>query len=363
MAKIELKNITKIYDGKQTAVKNINLNIEEGEFLTLLGPSGCGKTTLLRIIAGLETPNTGEIWIDGVSAKDIPPAQRDLAMVFQSYALYPHMTVFDNIAIGLKLRKVSRSELEEKVTKTSRLLGIEKFLTRKPRALSGGQRQRVALARAIVRQPKAFLLDEPLSNLDAILREKTRSELKILFSRLKITTIYVTHDQVEAMSLSHRVAVLKDGILQQLGPPDEIYNKPVNSFVAGFVGSPRMNFIKCPVDNHKIKIHDSYSVTIPASLSGLIKSPEIILGVRPEDIQICPMRDKADLLPAEISVVEPLGAQTVITVKLGNQEIKVTEQTKMVDYPDEIYLQISQDSLYLFDMETENLIGTLRKGG
>ncbi|MBI4833764.1 MAG: ABC transporter ATP-binding protein [Planctomycetes bacterium] len=357
MATIELKNITKIYDGKHPAVKDISLSIADGEFMTLLGPSGCGKTTFLRIIAGLEIPDKGEIIINGIKSNDILPAKRDLAMVFQSYALYPHMTVYENIAVGLRLRKTPRSEIDKRVKETASLLGLETFLLRKPRALSGGQRQRVALARAIVRKPQAFLLDEPLSNLDATLREKTRSELKILFTNLKTTAIYVTHDQSEAMSLSDRIAVFNQGVLQQIGAPEEIYNKPANMFVAGFVGSPRMNFIKGQAEGNKLLVN-SGTIGLPDKLIGKIKISDLIIGIRPEDVKLYPAGSKEGLIPAEIVVREPQGAQISVMLKLDNGENIKSLISIDASYSGKVGVEFNLNRLYLFDPESELLINS-----
>ena len=247
MAKVELKNIGKIYDGNVRAVENANIVIDDQEFVVFVGPSGCGKSTTLRMIAGLEEISEGDLYIDGERMNDVPPKDRNIAMVFQNYALYPHMTVYDNMAFGLKIRKVDKQEIERRVHEAARILDIEKLLDRKPKALSGGQRQRVAVGRAIVRNPKVFLFDEPLSNLDAKLRVQMRAEISDLHNRLKATMIYVTHDQVEAMTMGDKIVVMKDGKVQQIGSPLYLYNHPVNKFVAGFIGSPPMNFLNVKV--------------------------------------------------------------------------------------------------------------------
>ncbi|HQQ17425.1 MAG TPA: sn-glycerol-3-phosphate ABC transporter ATP-binding protein UgpC, partial [Fervidobacterium sp.] len=244
MAQVVLEHVWKVYEGKVEAVKDANFVVEDKEFLVLLGPSGCGKTTTLRMIAGLEEITKGEIKIDGRVVNDVEPKDRDIAFVFQNYALYPHMTVYDNMAFGLKLRKVPKNEIDERVHEAAKILEIESLLDRKPRQLSGGQRQRVAVGRAIVRHPKVFLFDEPLSNLDAKLRVQMRSELKKLHARLEATIVYVTHDQVEAMTMADKIVIMKDGVIQQIGTPYEVYNRPANMFVAGFIGSPAMNFIE-----------------------------------------------------------------------------------------------------------------------
>ncbi len=350
MARIELKNVTKIFEGKIYAVRDLSLNAEDGKTLTLLGPSGCGKSTILRLIAGLEAPDSGEILINGEKVNEVGPAQRDLAMVFQSYALYPHMRVYDNIAIGLKLRKYSKDEITRRVNQTAELLGINQLLARRPRALSGGQRQRVALARAIVREPRAFLLDEPLSNLDAILREKTRSELKVLFRQLKTTALYVTHDQVEAMTISDRVAVLNQGELQQIGTPQEIYHCPVNTFVAGFVGSPRINLLETEVSDKGKVLRLKQGVTIKLAQPLPQDYKRVLVGIRPEDIKVMPLSNEANIIPAEIIVKEPLGGSMVIVLRVGVDEVRVV--TAEVDLPDKVGLLINPLKLHFFDTQT-----------
>src|SRR6056297_1204755 len=263
MATVELKSITKVYEGNVQAVKNANITVQDKEFVVLVGPSGCGKTTTLRMIAGLEDITGGELYIDGKRVNDVPPKDRDIAMVFQNYALYPHMTVYDNMAFGLKIRKFDKEEIKKRVDQAAKILDIEELLDRKPKALSGGQRQRVAVGRAIVRQPKVFLFDEPLSNLDAKLRFQMRAEISSLHNRLSATMLYVTHDQVEAMTMADKIVVLKDGFIQQIGSPLELYNKPINRFVAGFIGSPPMNFMVVDVREENGKyIADEGNFTI-----------------------------------------------------------------------------------------------------
>ena len=266
MASLSLKNICKVYPNGFEAVKDFNLEVEDQEFIIFVGPSGCGKSTTLRMIAGLEEISSGEFYIDGKLMNDVEPKDRDIAMVFQNYALYPHMTVFDNMAFGLKLRKVPKDEIKRKVEEAAKILDLEKLLDRKPKALSGGQRQRVAMGRAIVRNPKVFLMDEPLSNLDAKLRVQMRSEIASLHNRLKATIIYVTHDQTEAMTLGTRIVVLKDGVIMQVDSPQKLYNEPNNLFVAGFIGSPQMNFIdtKCKVEGDKVSLtFDNTTIVLP----------------------------------------------------------------------------------------------------
>ena len=292
MAKVELKGIGKIYDGNVRAVENANIVIEDQEFVVFVGPSGCGKSTTLRMIAGLEEISEGDLYIDGERMNDVPPKDRNIAMVFQNYALYPHMTVYDNMAFGLKIRKVDKQEIERRVQEAARILDIEKLLDRKPKALSGGQRQRVAVGRAIVRNPKVFLFDEPLSNLDAKLRVQMRAEISDLHNRLKATMIYVTHDQVEAMTMGDKIVVMKDGKVQQIGSPLYLYNHPVNKFVAGFIGSPPMNFLNVKVieKDGGIAVDEGTFVLKPTEdqqrrLKKYI-GKAVFFGIRPEDMQL-----------------------------------------------------------------------------
>jgi ABC-type sugar transport system ATPase subunit len=295
MADVRFEAIAKVYPNGHQAVRSLDLTIEDGEFVVLVGPSGCGKSTVLRMIAGLETPTGGRLLIGGTDVTELPPQERDIAMVFQSYALYPHMTVRDNMAFGLRMRRVPAEQIPARVDAAARILGLESVLDRKPAQLSGGQRQRVALGRAIVREPKVFLFDEPLSNLDAKLRVETRAELARLHRRLRTTVVYVTHDQEEAMTLGTRVAVLQAGVLQQVAPPMDLYRRPVNRFVASFVGSPEMNFL-------------------PGSLSAHAPGPGVVLGVRPHDITIRPA-GQGDL-DATVDVVEPLGSELIVYLRL-----------------------------------------------
>ena len=316
MAKLQLTNLNKTYSPKVVPVKDISLDVSEGEFLTLLGPSGCGKSTTLRLIAGLEQPTRGEIRIGDRNVTYLRPGDRDIAMVFQSYALYPHMTVYENMASSLKLRKISASEINRLVTEVAASLGLTELADRKPGKLSGGQRQRVALGRALVRQPEVFLLDEPLSNLDALLREKVRAELKQLFSSQKAPVVYVTHDQTEAMTLSTKVAVLNNGIVQQLDPPHLIYNRPANQFVAGFVGSPQMNLLVLKCQGNFAMLGDS-GVPLP-NLPTV--PPEIVLGIRPEhlsfaDVEVGKMPDP-EAIKGEVYLVENLGMQNLVSVRI-----------------------------------------------
>ncbi len=288
MAELKLDHIYKIYDNNVTAVEDFNLHIQDKEFIVFVGPSGCGKSTTLRMIAGLEDISKGDFYIDGKRVNDVQPKDRDIAMVFQNYALYPHMTVYDNMAFGLKLRKFDKAEIDRRVKDAARILGLEQYLDRKPKALSGGQRQRVALGRAIVRDAKVFLMDEPLSNLDAKLRVAMRSEISKLHHRLQTTTIYVTHDQTEAMTMATRLVVMKDGIIQQVGTPKEVYDKPENVFVGGFIGSPAMNFAYGKLEDGFFNL-GSKRIAIPEGKMKTLRDngyigKEIILGVRPDDL-------------------------------------------------------------------------------
>jgi multiple sugar transport system ATP-binding protein len=328
MAEVMLENVTKVFPGDVVAVKNLNLRIRDAEFIVLVGPSGCGKSTTLRMVAGLEEITSGTVRIGGKVVNDVPPKDRDIAMVFQNYALYPHMTVYKNMAFALKLRRLAKSEIEERVREAAEILGIGGLLDRKPRALSGGQRQRVAVGRAIVRQPEAFLFDEPLSNLDAKLRVEMRAELKSLHRRLKTTTIYVTHDQEEAMTLGDRIVVMRDALVHQCGPPLEVYRSPVNRFVAGFVGTPPMNFFAGRVvrDGDVFFDEGTCRIRLPqakAEAMGGQVGRDVILGVRPEAMSLhgegrFAGRDNA--LPVRIAVVEPLGEKMDVIAATGKHE-------------------------------------------
>lgn len=326
MARLELQNLNKTYSPKIVPVKELSLSVDDGEFLTLLGPSGCGKSTILRLIAGLEQPTRGQVLIGKRDVTRLGPGDRNIAMVFQSYALYPHMTVSDNIASGLKLRKTSATEIRQRVDEVSQVLGLEELLERKPGQLSGGQRQRVALGRALVRHPDVFLLDEPLSNLDALLRERVRAELKQLFKEQNAPVAYVTHDQTEAMTLSTKVAVLSNGNLQQLDPPDRIYTHPANQFVAGFIGSPQMNLLTLTCQNGHALLGDT-RVPLPESLAA---AQQIVLGIRPEHVHLqdAPTTPTAtahlsahtSTLRGHLYLVENLGMHKLISVQVGNQQ-------------------------------------------
>ncbi len=339
---VELKEFTKSF-GKVIAVNNMSLEIEHGEFLVLLGPSGCGKTTALRMIAGLETIENGELYIGGKLMNEVLPKYRDVAMVFQSYALYPHMIVEDNIGYPLKMKGIKGEEKKDAILKAAKQVQLEEFLNRYPKQLSGGQRQRVALARALVRRPKVFLMDEPLSNLDAKLRGQMRSELKHLQHELNITTIYVTHDQIEAMTLASRVAIMNEGILQQIDTPKNIYNNPANLFVAGFIGSPSMNFIKGDIENRQF-------VSKGCLIKNIEKDPmkDVILGVRPEDMEI--VNNESSHIQAMIYSIELTGEQTIVTTKMDSNFITIREDKDFesdLDIPINIKLDVTKT--FLFD--------------
>jgi len=326
MAKVELKGISKVYEGVTRAVDKANIVVEDKEFVVLVGPSGCGKSTTLRMVAGLEDITEGELYIDGELMNDVPPKDRNIAMVFQNYALYPHMSVYDNMAFGLKIKKVPKDEINKRVHEAARILDIEKFLDRKPKALSGGQRQRVAVGRAIVRNPKVFLFDEPLSNLDAKLRVQMRAELSDLHLRLSATMIYVTHDQVEAMTMASKIVVMKDGFIQQIGSPLYLYNHPQNKFVAGFIGSPPMNFLTVKVldEGGQIALDEGSFKIRPAQehVESLKKyaGKDIFFGIRPEDLLYS--ESPADnSMPIKVTVVEPLGADINLWLTTGTQQL------------------------------------------
>jgi multiple sugar transport system ATP-binding protein len=322
MAAVELKGVVKSYDGKTNVIHGIDLDIKHGEFVVFVGPSGCGKSTLLRMIAGLETISGGEIRIGEQIVNDLPPRARDIAMVFQDYALYPHKNLYDNMAFGLRLRGTDEGEIKTRVMDAAKLLRIDHMLERRPGALSGGQRQRVAIGRAIVRQPKVFLFDEPLSNLDAQLRGEMRSEIKRLHQRLGATIIYVTHDQVEAMTMADRIAVLSAGKKMQYDTPDTIYNQPAALFVAGFTGAPAMNLVDCTLSGVRADLGAGTQIVVPQALASRANgTTKLKFGVRPENLTLA-AHDSDDItLPAEVALLEPLGAETLATLKVGASEM------------------------------------------
>ncbi len=348
MASVTYEHVTKRFQAESAAVSDLSLEIKDTEFMVLVGPSGCGKSTALRMLAGLEEITEGDIKIGDRVVNDVPPRDRDIAMVFQSYALYPHMSVYDNMAFGLKMRGTPKPEIEKKVTDAAKILGLDNLLQRKPRQLSGGQRQRVALGRAIVRDPQVFLLDEPLSNLDAALRVETRINLQKLHQTLAATFIYVTHDQVEAMTMGDRIAVMKDGILQQVAPPREIYDNPANMYVAGFIGSPTMNFIPVTLDGDVAKA-SGFEVKLPKN-PGTQKG---VLGIRPEDLDEHP-REGGPTIDLKVEVVEMLGSDQFLYGKVGADDIiaRVDPQLK-VAVGDRVRLGLNMRRLHLFDAETE----------
>ena len=322
MASVGLKGVVKSYDGKLTVIHGIDLEIKHGEFVVFVGPSGCGKSTLLRMIAGLETISGGEIKIGDQVVNDLPPRARDIAMVFQDYALYPHKNLYDNMAFGLRLRGTDEGEIKRRVMDAARLLRIDHMLERRPGALSGGQRQRVAIGRAIVRQPKVFLFDEPLSNLDAQLRGEMRSEIKRLHQRLGATIIYVTHDQVEAMTMADRIAVLSAGKKMQYDTPDAIYNQPAALFVASFTGAPPMNLVDCTLASGRADVGGGTQITVPAELAARANSTaKLKFGVRPENLTLSATAADDVSVSAVVSLLEPLGAETLVTVKVGASEM------------------------------------------
>ena len=365
MASLSLKNVTKKYPNGFVAVKDFNLEIADKEFIIFVGPSGCGKSTTLRMIAGLEDISSGELYIDGKLVNDVEPKDRDIAMVFQNYALYPHMTVFDNMAFGLKLRKVPKDEIKKKVEEAAKILDLEKLLDRKPKALSGGQRQRVAMGRAIVRNPKVFLMDEPLSNLDAKLRVQMRSEIASLHNRLKATIIYVTHDQTEAMTLGTRIVVLKDGVIMQVDSPQKLYNEPNNLFVAGFIGSPQMNFIDavCKVEGERVTLNfEKTSVVLPPAkakklIDGGYNGKTVVMGIRPEDIgdsQIEIEAHKDAVFETDVTGYELLGSEVLLYFNVAGTAMtaKVDSRTT-ARMGDHITLAIDPEKIHCFDKETE----------
>lgn len=358
LARVLLKNLTKRF-GDVIAVNSLNLEVKDKEFLVLLGPSGCGKTTALRCIAGLETPEEGEIYIGDRLVNELDPKERNVAMVFQSYALYPHMTVFKNLSFPLENMKVPPDEINQRVKRTAELLQVDSLLDRKPKQLSGGQRQRVALGRAIVRDPTVFLMDEPLSNLDAKLRVYMRAELKKLQKELGVTTVYVTHDQVEAMTMGDKVAILNEGLLQQTGTPDDIYSRPSNIFVAGFIGSPPTNFFDCNLLGGEPCSLDAgeFGYPLPEDVAEAAKqctSDTCVMGVRPQDIIVYKdATKKKGLIKAVLDVVEPLGDTIILDLKIGDYMVKaVVSPDFKAEVGDDLWLEIPPNKIHIFDKTT-----------
>ena len=363
MASIKLKDIRKTYEDGVTVIDKMNLEINDKEFIILVGPSGCGKSTTLRMIAGLEEISGGELYIGDKVVNKVSPKDRDIAMVFQSYALYPHMNVYKNMAFGLKNRKVPKDEIDKKVKAAAKMLDIEEYLHRKPRALSGGQRQRVALGRAMVREPSVFLLDEPLSNLDAKLRTEMRSRISLLHKQLKTTFVYVTHDQTEAMTMADRIVVMKDGFIQQFDTPHMLYNHPENIFVAGFIGSPQMNFIDSVIikenQNYFVKF-DKYRIKLPNRMSGKLKdyeNKEVILGIRPENISIAKKDDNENVIELYVDIAEMTGADCYMYGTLNNKKIIANVSSNQNVESDKSYkLKLDIDRIHIFDKINERLI-------
>jgi multiple sugar transport system ATP-binding protein len=368
MASLVMKNVKKVYGETVTAVHDFNLEVADREFIIFVGPSGCGKSTTLRMIAGLEDITEGELYIGDKLMNTVEPKDRDIAMVFQNYALYPHMTVFENMAFGLKLRKMSKDEIKRRVNEAAQVLSIEPLLDRKPKALSGGQRQRVAMGRAIVREPKVFLMDEPLSNLDAKLRVQMRVEISKLHQRLQTTIIYVTHDQVEAMTLGTRIVVMKDGLIQQVDSPTNLYNNPNNVFVGGFIGSPQMNFIEAKATQSGDEItltFGSNSIILPqGKASKLIKGgyidKEVILGIRPEDIhyeQLFLESSPGSVVDLDVHVTEILGSEIILIGSIDTFECSARVNPRCMAQPNEkIKVAFDLNRLHIFDKETEKTI-------
>lgn len=366
MGRVVFKDVEKIYRGNVHAVKDFNLAIEDKEFLVLVGPSGCGKSTLLRMVAGLEEITKGKLYIDDVLVNDIPPKDRDIAMVFQNYALYPHMTAYENMALGLELRKVPKDQIAKKIKEVARVLNIEGLLNRKPKALSGGEQQRVALGRAIVRNPKVFLMDEPLSNLDAKLRVQMRMEIIRLHSELETTFIYVTHDQTEAMTMGTRIAVMNNGYIQQVSTPKELYYNPVNTFVAGFIGSPQMNFIDVEVEKTDQKVYlrtKSIEVKLDKEKAGKLEEggyigKKIIMGIRPESLSpVYDSFESTNHIEGRVELIEMAGAESFIHLIVGNENIVAVINSKdEVKKGDLLKLYFGYGDIYLFDRESEKAI-------
>ena len=365
MAGLNLKGIYKRYPGGVTAVSDFNLDIEDKEFIVLVGPSGCGKSTTLRMIAGLEEISEGELYIGDTMMNDTPPKNRDIAMVFQNYALYPHMTVFDNMAFGLKLRKMPKDQIKQRVTEAARILDIEHLLDRKPKALSGGQRQRVALGRAIVREPKVFLMDEPLSNLDAKLRGQMRAEISKLHHKLQTTFIYVTHDQTEAMTMGTRIVVMKDGVIQQIDAPQTLYDHPVNMFVGGFIGSPTMDFVDGTLEQKEDGVYFVFgkaAVKLPEGRATKVIDKgyigkQVVMGVRAEHIhdeEVFLNSSPASVVDAHVDVTELMGSETLLHLVIeGATFIAKVDPRTTAKAGEDIKIALDMNRIHLFDKETE----------
>ena len=370
MANVSLKGVTKIYEGGVTAVSSFDLDIDDKEFIVLVGPSGCGKSTTLRMVAGLEEISAGELYIGDRLVNDVAPKERDIAMVFQNYALYPHMTVYGNMAFGLKLRKTPKDEIDRKVKEAAEILGLQDYLNRKPEALSGGQRQRVALGRAIVREPKVFLMDEPLSNLDAKLRVQMRTEITKLHQRLQTTFIYVTHDQTEALTMGTRIVVMKDGFIQQVDTPQNLYDYPVNQFVGGFIGSPQMSFFDVKLSSENGAVYASFGnnkIRVPESkvkkfLSNDYIGKDVIMGIRPEDIHdedVFINNSPDTVCSAHVDVVEMMGSETYLYLEFDGKEgdtIARVDPRSTARMGDTVNVALDGNQLHFFDKETEQTI-------
>lgn len=366
MAQVSLKNVAKVYPGNVWAIRDINLGIESKEFVVFVGPSGCGKSTTLRIIAGLEEATEGDVYIGNQRVNDVPPKDRNIAMVFQNYALYPHMSVYENMAFALRLRKYPKQEIEARVKEAATILGVEKLLQRKPRQLSGGQRQRVAVGRAIVRKPLVFLFDEPLSNLDAKMRIQMRTEIKKIHMKLQATMIYVTHDQTEAMTMGDRIVVMKDGYIQQIADPITLYDRPVNKFVAGFIGSPPMNFIKGTIVKKSEKLYFNEGNFQVRIMDAMMKNTaphsgkEVIFGIRPEDIYDKLFATDAppeNTIKATCEVIEPMGSEAYLYLNTGKSSLvaKVGGHNKPTINQD-MDLVFDMSKIHFFDKDTEKTI-------
>lgn len=365
MAELKMDHIQKSYDKKAIAVDDFNLDIKDKEFIVFVGPSGCGKSTTLRMIAGLEEITNGELYIDDKKMNDVAPKDRDIAMVFQNYALYPHMNVYDNMAFGLKLRKFKKDAIDKRVQNAANILGLEGYLDRKPKALSGGQRQRVALGRAIVRDAKVFLMDEPLSNLDAKLRVQMRAEIQKLHKRLQTTTVYVTHDQTEAMTMATRLVVMKDGIIQQVGAPKDVYDSPENIFVGGFIGSPSMNFLTGSLKDGYFLVDEDTKIKVPEGKMKILREQSyldkrVLLGIRPEDIHDEPVFIESTpdtKLEASIEVAELMGAESYLYSKIGEQDFVARVDSRSdITGGEQVDLAFDMNKAHFFDTETEQRI-------